>query len=366
MLAGYNVILLAESDHGLKADLHADGTYAYCGVSYVPVGECSIQSNPLGKFGWLAGVRQTSLLYLMKQPALPVAVILYEPILAVYLRFLWWCRSRGVALIVEVTEWNKRSVYGRKTGLWLLSELRVRVVPRKHDPVLVLSKYLGKYYARRGRQVFVMPPLIDTLDPCWMPKSRKEASSALRLMFCGTPIRDRQDIVLNAVLCVRRNGLKITIQYLGSTRGQLEAMLPDPSVLDALGDSVVFHGRVPYERVPALMGDADYAVLLREDARWSKACFPSKIPEFLSLGVPIICNITSDLGDYLQDGRNAFIVTELTVEAFADAIRRAAALAGDEAYERMRVQARQTASEAFDIRRVSTTLGDFIQRIVSG
>ena len=152
----------------------------------------------------------------------------------------------------------------------------------------------------------------------------------------------------------------VVIEYVGSTRDQLRAMLPNPALLDELGDAVVFHGRVPIESVPDMLGQADYTVLLREDARWSKASFPSKLPEFFSLGVPMICNLISNLDEYIQDGREAFLVRGLTEQAFFDAIRRAV-LAKGETRERMGIWARKKAEEAFDIHCFAEPLGDFIR-----
>ena len=363
VLAGYNSVLLVEEDHGAESDMRTDGTYACEGIPYVPVGKNTCNSNPFGKWGWFLGINQSSLQYLMKQEIVPVAVILQGPHFPVYMRFRVWCRRHGVALILESMEWNERSAYKGNIVQWLDAEFRMRVIQRWHGPIFIICEYLLEYYARLGGQAFLLPPLLDTQDPAWMPKNTRRTRSAIRLMFAGSPVRDRQDIILGAILRSKREGLNVTIEYLGSTRRQVEGMLEEPAIIDELGNAVVFHGRVPNEQVPVLMGQVDYAVLLREDARWSKACFPSKIPEFLSLGVPIICNITSDLSDYLQDGQEAFLVKEVSVSAFAGAIRRAAELANDEAYVSMREQARRTAVEAFDIRAFSGLLGNYIRRV---
>jgi glycosyltransferase involved in cell wall biosynthesis len=192
-----------------------------------------------------------------------------------------------------------------------------------------------------------------------MPRERRDGDSTIRLMFSGSLPRDRHDIILGALLLAKKEGLRISIAYVGSTREQLEAVLPRVTLLDELGDSVTFHGRVPSENLPDILAQADYMVLLREDARWSKACFPSKVPEFLALGIPVICNLTSDLGSYLEDGHEAFFVNGLTEQDFLVSLRRAVD-AGGETRKKMGVWARKRAEESFDLQCFSKPLGEFI------
>jgi len=88
---------------------------------------------------------------------------------------------------------------------------------------------------------------------------------------------------------------------------------------------------------------APVPILLRDDSQWSRACFPSKVPELLALGLPIICSLTSDLGIYLRDSENAFLVEELSVEALCRALQRAATM-GEGRYREMKAAARKTAA----------------------
>jgi glycosyltransferase involved in cell wall biosynthesis len=117
-------------------------------------------------------------------------------------------------------------------------------------------------------------------------------------------------------------------------------------LLDSLGDGVHFHGRVPEDQVACVMRSASFGVLLRDEARWSKSCFPSRVPEFSALGVPMLCNLSSDLGSYLKDGQNAILVPEVSVEGFCSALEKALCLSADD-FHCMRGQARQMA-QRFD------------------
>jgi glycosyltransferase involved in cell wall biosynthesis len=117
-------------------------------------------------------------------------------------------------------------------------------------------------------------------------------------------------------------------------------------LLDSLGDGVRFHGRVPDGQVYDITRRASFAILLRDDAKWSRACFPSRVTECSALGVPMLCNLTSDLADYLRDGDNAIVVPEVSVAGFRQAVQRALALS--EGQWRNMKQAARALAERFD------------------
>ena len=94
---------------------------------------------------------------------------------------------------------------------------------------------------------------------------------------------------------------------------------------------------------------ADFSVLLRDaEARYAQAGFPTKVIESLGVGLPVICNYSSDLADFLVDQENAMIVESLSTEAFAETLTRALSLTQIEK-EKMSVKARRCAESRFNI-----------------
>ena len=59
------------------------------------------------------------------------------------------------------------------------------------------------------------------------------------------------------------------------------------------------------------------------EQRYAKAGFPTKVVESLSRSTPVICNLTSDLKDYLTDGQDALIVDACSAEALKVQLERA-------------------------------------------
>jgi glycosyltransferase involved in cell wall biosynthesis len=135
--------------------------------------------------------------------------------------------------------------------------------------------------------------------------------------------------------------------------------------LDGLGERVKFRGWLTGPPLKQAMAAGEFFVIFRENARWSNACFPTKVPEFMALGVPVICNLTSDMELYLRDGQEALIVPELSAAALAGTLKRAAQLDGTQKAFMSRC-ARQRAEESFDFRRHAERLGEFVKQVMNG
>jgi glycosyltransferase involved in cell wall biosynthesis len=278
------------------------------------------------------------------------AVIVYPGLIGVsafLLRLRRLCRQHRVPILSYIVEWHE-SRHIRTPHRWLTigdNALQVRAVNKLLSGTICVSTYLRNYYARSGRRTVCIPPLLDLSESKWKAGSdcQKSDGRGVRLLFCGLPDRDRHDLMLRAVLKMRRDGHNVTLEYLGSTRDQVAKLLGNADDLfDSLGDGVHFHGRVPEDEVARVVRSASFGVLLRDEARWSKSCFPSKVPEFSALGVPMMSNLTSDLGSYLKDGQNAIVVPDVSLEGFCSALEKALRLSAD-AFHSMSGQAKDMA-----------------------
>jgi glycosyltransferase involved in cell wall biosynthesis len=263
--------------------------------------------------------------------------------------FLWrlrtLCKKHRVSLLNLVVEWHALSQAWPSVPAVLDGEFQRRVLNRLVDGTICISTHLEEYYRGRAKTTVVIPPLLDLTDPKWQAPSKSMDRRPLTLVFSGSHNRERHDIMLKAVRQMRDHGTEIRMEYLGSTRDQISSM---PGVgadlIRSLGDSVLFHGRVAEEHVHDIAAAASFAIILRNNARWSRCCFPSKVPEFCALGVPMLCNLTSDLNQYLVDGQNAIVVEDITVDSLCKALSRALALSHEQR-ENMRAAARRTAKQ---------------------
>ena len=279
------------------------------------------------------------------------AVIVYPGIVGVsafLLRLRSICRYYSIPILSYVVEWHSPGDFRGRYRLLTICDtaLQISAVNKLLDGTICISRYLHSYYVRKGCRAVCIPPLLDLSDSKWEAGSgggKPDVGCSVRLLFSGSPDRDRHDVILQAILRMRQQGHDVSIEYLGSSRERVEEFLGSRGDLVAsLGAGVRFHGRVPEDQVGRIVQSASFGVLLRDQARWSRSCFPSRVPEFSAFGVPMICNLSSDLGSFLRDGENAIVVPDVSVEGFFSTLQKAVHLSAD-AFHSMRTQAKRLA-----------------------
>lgn len=296
-------------------------------------------------------------------------LIAYQAQSLLFYRMLHWCRSRKIPLICDVVEWFERSHQkGGRYGYHALdSELNMRKLYFLSDGVLAISKYLEDHYSSRGLTTLRMPNLIDILNDKWTEErspSGKAGSKTFRLVFTGSA--GQKDLLVNAIRglsLVETNECEIVV--VGPSREEIRVNLgSDSRLLEALHERLFFTGWLPHDKALAQLAQSDFSILLRPNARFSSAGFPTKLVESLAMGVPVICNLTGDIGLYVKDGCEGIVVPDCSPEAFAEGIRRILSMSLNDRLA-MRRQARKTAELSFDYRNWVAPLGEFIDRIVA-
>ena len=119
-------------------------------------------------------------------------------------------------------------------------------------------------------------------------------------------------------------------------------------ILKECGNSVVVHGRVPQNEIQKILMEADYLLFLRPKRRSSDAGFPTKLGESFAVGTPVITNNTGDIGIYLKDGENGYLVKNMDYDSIRTVLYRA--LDYKKNSPNMRKEARFTAENYFDFR----------------
>ncbi|MCE5253885.1 MAG: glycosyltransferase family 4 protein [Actinomycetia bacterium] len=82
-------------------------------------------------------------------------------------------------------------------------------------------------------------------------------------------------------------------------------------------ERIVMTGRISLEEVPRYLQPATVLALARPSSVQAEYGFPTKLPEYLATGRPVLVTRTGDIPLYLQDGVNAYLVEPDDVDAFA-------------------------------------------------
>ena len=133
-----------------------------------------------------------------------------------------------------------------------------------------------------------------------------EDTTVVRLIYAGDPgKKDLLNGLLLALKDVNFSANKFELNIVGVAAGTFSDLYFNGGSLPVY---IKCHGRVPMEKVPEYYSLCDFSVLIRENKRYAHAGFPTKLVESFMAKVPIITNLTSDIGEYVKSGYNGFII----------------------------------------------------------
>ncbi len=237
---------------------------------------------------------------------------------------------------------------------------------RAADGITVITEELNEFN-RAGRPHHLARPGIDSerfrpdLAP---PLSRRQLGlreDEFVLVYHGTMHFANQHEMLSLYLAVKllqRRGLPVRLVRLGVTN--LGGV--DPRAFGALTDGVVELGQVPWREIPSHLALADAYVQPGAPDDFNRYRLPSKLPEFLAMGRPVVlphCNIGNDL----TDGENVLLLERGTAPEIADRVEelvRDPALAA-----RLAAGAREFALRELNWHDNAVGLLDFYRRLVA-
>ncbi|MET7705777.1 glycosyltransferase [Micromonospora sp. NPDC005413] len=264
-------------------------------------------------------------------------------------------------LTVDVLERHEPGQFrhGRLTPYFIRHRWHSFLAGRLADRIIAISTTLQRRFARPNRPILVIPPQVDCAD--YRQPAPPSLKGSLRLLYAGTAgSKDHLAAVLEGIRRLPEpERRQVRLNIAGMTREQATAVSDlDDEVVADLGDQVNFLGRVSRERVLAELGTAHFSVLVRPPGGYAEAGFPSKVPESLAAGCPVLLNHTSDLAAYVDDGREGIVLAGPSADDVRDGLQRALTL-DDAQWWQMSRCARERAS-AFDYRAWAPTVSAFV------
>lgn len=218
------------------------------------------------------------------------------------------CHTHNALCLMDCTEWHALSRMTLLTGValdqWLVTH---RMLPRL-DGIIGIS-HLWLDYAARHRVEAIHIPSLGEADMPVPPAERK--AGPFRLTYLGPMAgRDLPTTMLESVRLACRRGLDVELIVVGAVDRTKEGRDARKAVAaDAeLSARVCFTGWVSDSEVAQRLWDADALVLLRDNRWMDRACFPTRLPEYLRTGRPVILADTGDMNAYFKHGESAWLI----------------------------------------------------------
>ncbi|MEX1027721.1 MAG: glycosyltransferase family 4 protein [Candidatus Paceibacterota bacterium] len=239
------------------------------------------------------------------------ALLVYGPLWAPIAPSVRFARSRGVPVAADCTEW-----YGFRP--WRLASAgyrdhrRFHAELRRFDGAVAISSCWQRELARLGTRSIRIPAVADTqmFQEISRATTKLDADAFTVGYFGALSRRNRATSIAAAACMARSRGLAVRIACFGHWEKEVKLPVFYRPLAKHYSDAIELRGWLS-DRREALtaMASCDALVLLRGDNLASRACFPTRIPEFLLSGKPVITSAVGDIAEYLVDGENARLIS---------------------------------------------------------
>ena len=210
----------------------------------------------------------------------------------------------------------------------------------KLDYIISISPYLTAYYQSHGcKNVIQIPPIMSCVKSEIVPTSHGR-----HLVYAGAPAQ--KDLILPYLIAIKdinNDQVKVVADIVGVTKEQVKTLLQidDPEKI-----GIIAYGRVPHEECVKVIEKADFSILFRENLRYAKAGFSTKLSESLSLGIPVLCNAVGGADEIIKDGFNGIKIKGCDSASIMKAIERILLL-DEGSIDAMKQHAIETAKQRF-------------------
>lgn len=289
----------------------------------------------------------------------PKAILFYGGTSTLVSRVAKRARDKNIKLYIDETDWfepnSSMNIYTRI--YYTLDNRRLKEVDSNLDGIIAISPFFYDHFSQHNKNVIFYPPCVEKLPArrescdCHGIQSRR----AVSFVYAGSLGPDKDILIpfAQALIAYHNSVLKEThaTKYLLRVVGvRSEDMARELNLsadnLDSFG--IVCYGRLPHDKTLSIVRLCDYGLLLRHPLLYAKAGFSTKAVEYLTNGLPLICNAVGGVDTLIEPGVDGFILgsEETDEQPLLSFLIRIAKL-DDEAIARMSSAARSKAGELF-------------------
>lgn len=274
-----------------------------------------------------------------------------------------YAKEKCIQLIHDSVEWYSPSQFtlGEKAYSYKVNNYYNTKWIDYSFSVVAISRFLEEHYKSRGIATTRIPVIMDINN---IACDKNVDESKITVVYAGQYAKKDflKEFFTGAAMLEEEYRKRLKICIMGGTVNMIIRELDiSPEVIVTLGDSLKFLGRVSRETVMKNLHGADFTFLFRNsDERYAKAGFPTKLVESFASGTPMMLNLSSDIGDYVTDGKEAIICPTNNPMDIRDALLRCFALSSVEKAQ-MRKAARICAEKNFDYRHYKSALEEILK-----
>ncbi|OBY11668.1 glycosyltransferase family 4 protein [Clostridium paraputrificum] len=270
-------------------------------------------------------------------------------------------QQNGIPLILEVCEWYSHKNW--KLGYFDIRYWRFKYIWKyqiiKVKKAICISRLLQKHFSKYGVDTIRIPTVIDTDRSLY--KVNPQSNKTPRLIFIGG-ITGGKDEIATLISCVCNKNKKIEVFIYGPDEKDVYGLVEKNDIkTEKFKERIHIMGHIDQRKLEDKLIECDYGILIRPQRRSSNAGFPTKLGEYFSAGLPVIANDTGDIGLYVKDNENGFVMGDNSKEEIDQVLERIS-IVSQEKYAEMSRKAREEAEKSFKYSAYCDSIDELIRK----
>lgn len=206
----------------------------------------------------------------------------------------------------------------QKTDIPSWKKKAYRLILPRFSGYISISQRLADYYTHYIKKPFFIMPIIVDTDK--FGKVFTEKYTTNRIIYVGNMelTKDNVDLIIKAFARIlpHHNDLQLDLYGTPSKENllKLNRLIEDLK----LQEHISFKGRIPSEEVPAVLRQAQILVSSQPDTVRAEGGFPTKLGEYLAMGIPTLISNVGENAFYVKAGQECFFAEPDNIEAYAE------------------------------------------------
>ena len=196
----------------------------------------------------------------------------------------------------------------RFSWLGIRTFLEKRILPLLPDGWVLITQKLKEFYGgkvRRACHFFHLPMSVDFNRFCGEKPAKPYDFEYVAYMGSLNAPKDGVPGIIKAFSVFSKKHPGIRMVRIGRARESLDELKMTIGD-DAVAERFVATGPVDSADVPKFLMNAKAILLVRPDIPQTRACFPTKLGEYLASGTPVVTSPIGEVVDYLKDRENCY------------------------------------------------------------
>ena len=129
------------------------------------------------------------------------------------------------------------------------------------------------------------------------------------IVYCGYMGGNKDGVkdLITAFSLFAKTNKSVDLCLIGSAQTEEIIKFEKQLAENNISDRVLMTGTLPHKQIPPYLLNAELLVLARPNNKQAQGGFPSKLPEYLSSGTPILVTKVGEIPYYIKDGINGYL-----------------------------------------------------------